>query len=97
MKQPIYDDKLQYIVPDPIVEVRGRRFRVSAQLHIKTSISRVVLTHVVYSEIVQFTLGVKHDAKVLTALYLGVTLSTVYKQLSLFNRWKREEKIDEIS
>jgi len=79
------EQQKKYSVPDAIVEVKGRRFRMDSVTLFKTSASRAVHTLVVYEDMLALTLGLKKDAKVLTALYLGVGISCVYKQLRKYN------------
>jgi len=80
-------EQKRYSVPDAIVEVKGRRFRMDSVTHFKTCASRAVHTLVVYEDMLALTLGLKKDAKVLTALYLGIGVSCVYKQLRLLKKW----------
>lgn len=89
-------ERRRYSVPDAIVEVRGRKFRFDAVMQFKTSASRAVHTLVVYEEMLALTLGAKRDAKVLTAQYLGLGISGVYKQLRSLSQWRAEGKVEEI-
>lgn len=91
------EQERRYTVPDAIMEIRGRKFRFDAVMLFKTSASRAVHTLVVYEEMLLRTLGVKRDAKLLTAQYLGLCISGVYKQLRLLKQWVAEGRIEEIS
>ena len=90
------EQQKKYSVPDAIVEVKGRRFRMDSVTHFKTCASRAVHTLVVYEDMLALTLGLKKDAKVLTALYLGIGVSCVYKQLRLLETWKERGLVEEI-